>query len=79
MRNNASIACAGAASARVELIIKERAMSASNVTARPGFLDRERIVALPLHRAIGLTKRIDCPQDLGLLATITSTTCDWQI
>src|SRR5579863_7642074 len=39
MRKNASIAC--------DLIIKERAMSAVNVTAQPGFLDRERIVAGP--------------------------------
>jgi MFS family permease len=34
---------------------------------------------LPLHKAIGLTKAIDCPKDLGFLATITTTTCDWKI
>jgi len=34
---------------------------------------------LPLHRAIGLTKPIDCPKDLGFFATIFTTSCDWKI
>jgi MFS family permease len=34
---------------------------------------------LPLHRAIGLTKPIDCPKDLGFFAVISTTTCDWKI
>ena len=84
-------------------------MSAANVMARPGFLDRERIVAaggysrwlvppcalaihlcigmaygfsvfwLPLHRAIGLTKPLECARDVGFLGLVTTTTCDWQI
>jgi MFS family permease len=84
-------------------------MSAVNVMARSGFLDKERIIAdvgynrwlvppcalaihlcigmaygfsvfwLPLHRAIGLTKPLECPEGLGFLASITTTTCDWKI
>ena len=34
---------------------------------------------LPLHRAIGLTKPVACPKDLGFFAALTTTTCDWQI
>ena len=34
---------------------------------------------LPLHRAIGISKSIDCPKDLGFFATIFSTTCDWKV
>ncbi len=34
---------------------------------------------LPLHKAIGLTKAIDCPKDLGFFAILTTTTCDWKI
>src|SRR6516165_2423573 len=34
---------------------------------------------LPLHRAIGLTKPLECPADLGFFASITTTTCDWKI
>ena len=84
-------------------------MSAATVMPRPGFLDKERIIAasgynrwlvppcalaihlcigmaygfsvfwLPLHRAVGLTKPLECPADLGFLATVTTTTCDWKI
>lgn len=84
-------------------------MSAATVLPRPGFLDRERIIAatgysrwlvppcalaihlcigmaygfsvfwLPLHRAIGLTKSLECPKDLGFFQLITTTTCDWKI
>ena len=84
-------------------------MSAANAMARPGFLDRERIVVaagysrwlvppcalaihlcigmaygfsvfwLPLHRAIGLTRPLECPADLGFLQLIATTTCDWKI
>jgi MFS family permease len=34
---------------------------------------------LPLHKALGLTKSIDCPKDLGFFAILTTTTCDWKI
>jgi MFS family permease len=34
---------------------------------------------LPLHKAIGLTKAIDCPKDLGFFELITTTSCDWKI
>ena len=81
-------------------------MSAANVMFRPGFFDKERIIAdsaynrwlvppcalaihlcigmaygfsvfwLPLHRAIGLTKPLECPENLGFFASITTTTCD---
>jgi MFS family permease len=34
---------------------------------------------LPLHRAVGITKSIDCPKDLGFFATIFSTTRDWKV
>jgi MFS family permease len=84
-------------------------MAAANVLPRPGFLDRERIIAasgysrwlvppcalaihlcigmaygfsvfwLPLHRAIGLTRSLECPKDLGFFQLITTTSCDWQI
>ncbi len=84
-------------------------MSAATVVARPGFLDKERIIAnsgynrwlvppcalaihlcigmaygfsvfwLPLHRAVGLSKPLECPQNLGFFQTITTTSCDWQI
>ena len=84
-------------------------MSAANVMFRPGFFDKERIIAdsaynrwlvppcalaihlcigmaygfsvfwLPLHRAIGLTKPLECPENLGFFASITTTTCDWKI
>jgi MFS family permease len=84
-------------------------MSAADVMARPGFFDRERIIAapgynrwlvppcalaihlcigmaygfsvfwLPLHRAVGLTRPLECPADLGFFQLITTTTCDWKI
>jgi MFS family permease len=34
---------------------------------------------LPLSRAVGVTTSIACPKDFGLLAQITTTTCDWKI
>lgn len=34
---------------------------------------------LPLQRAIGLTKPLACPANLGFFAMITTTTCDWKI
>jgi MFS family permease len=34
---------------------------------------------LPLHRAVGLSKPLECPADLGFFQTITTTTCDWKI
>jgi len=84
-------------------------MAAANVMPRPGFLDKDRIIAepgynrwlvppcalaihlcigmaygfsvfwLPLHRAVGLTKPLECPADLGFFQLITTTTCDWKI
>jgi MFS family permease len=84
-------------------------MAAIDVMPRPGFFDRDRIIAapgynrwlvppcalaihlcigmaygfsvfwLPLHRAVGLTKPLECPADLGFFQLITTTTCDWKI
>jgi MFS family permease len=84
-------------------------MAAANVMPRPGFFDKDRIIAapgynrwlvppcalaihlcigmaygfsvfwLPLHRAVGLTKPLECPADLGFFQLITTTTCDWKI
>ena len=34
---------------------------------------------LPLHRAVGITSSIDCPQDLGFFASLFTTTCDWMV
>src|ERR1700743_174945 len=34
---------------------------------------------LPLSKAIGITKAIDCPKDMGLLARAVSASCDWKI
>ncbi len=34
---------------------------------------------LPLHKALGITKAIDCPKDMDFLATAFTTTCDWKI
>lgn len=34
---------------------------------------------LPLSRAIGISSPTACPKDLGFLAEMTSTTCDWKI
>jgi MFS family permease len=34
---------------------------------------------LPLHRAIGITKTVDCPKDLGFLGEVFTTTCDWKV
>jgi MFS family permease len=34
---------------------------------------------LPLSKAIGIKESLACPADLGFLAEITSTTCDWKI
>jgi len=32
---------------------------------------------LPLTRAVGITKPVACPESLGLLGRLTTTTCDW--
>jgi MFS family permease len=32
---------------------------------------------LPLTKAIGITQPVACPQSLGLLGRLTTTTCDW--
>ena len=34
---------------------------------------------LPLSRAIGITNPLACPADIGFLAQITSSSCDWPI
>jgi MFS family permease len=34
---------------------------------------------LPLHRAIGITKAIDCPADMSFFASAFTTTCDWKV
>ncbi|HYM41191.1 MAG TPA: OFA family MFS transporter, partial [Steroidobacteraceae bacterium] len=84
-------------------------MSAVTALPRPGFFDKERIIAatgysrwlvppcalaihlcigmaygfsvfwLPLHRAVGLTKPVECQGNLGFLQLITTTGCDWKI
>ena len=33
---------------------------------------------IPLSRAIGITKSIDCPVDAGLINALFTTTCDWK-
>ena len=32
---------------------------------------------LPLTRAVGITAPVTCPAEMGFLARLTSTTCDW--
>jgi len=34
---------------------------------------------LPLSKAIGITKATACPQEMSLLAQVTTTSCDWKI
>jgi len=34
---------------------------------------------LPLSKAVGITKSVDCPKDLGFFAQLTVTSCDWKI
>src|ERR1700733_14913156 len=34
---------------------------------------------LPLSKAIGITSSVACPADMGLLARLTTTTCDWKV
>ena len=34
---------------------------------------------LPLSKAVGIKESISCPADMGFLAQITATTCDWKI
>lgn len=34
---------------------------------------------LPLSRAIGITKSVECPADLSIVARMFATTCDWKI
>ncbi|GGF71150.1 MFS transporter [Azorhizobium oxalatiphilum] len=34
---------------------------------------------LPLSRAVGINQSIACPADMGFLARVVATTCDWQI
>jgi MFS family permease len=34
---------------------------------------------LPLSRAIGITRSVECPADMGMLARILATDCDWKI
>jgi len=34
---------------------------------------------LPLSKAVGITKTVDCPKDLGFFGALTTTSCDWKI
>jgi MFS family permease len=34
---------------------------------------------LPLSRAIGITKPVACPADMGFWAQVVATTCDWKV
>jgi len=34
---------------------------------------------LPLSKALGITKTIACPADMGLLGRMVSSTCDWKV
>jgi MFS family permease len=34
---------------------------------------------LPLSKAVGITKSIACPEDMGFVASLFATTCDWKI
>jgi MFS family permease len=34
---------------------------------------------LPLSKAVGITASVPCPKDLGFIALLTVTTCDWKI
>jgi MFS family permease len=34
---------------------------------------------LPLSKAVGITKSIACPKDMGVFAQIVATSCDWKI
>lgn len=34
---------------------------------------------LPLSRAVGVTSPVACPADVGFLAEMTATTCDWKL
>ncbi len=34
---------------------------------------------LPLSKAIGIKSALACPKDVGFLAQLTTTTCDWQV
>ena len=34
---------------------------------------------LPLSKAIGITKAVACPKDLGFVATLFTSSCDWKI
>ena len=34
---------------------------------------------LPLHKALGITKAIDCPKDIAFLDSVFTTSCDWKI
>jgi len=34
---------------------------------------------LPLSKALGITKSIDCPADMGFFSSAFATTCDWKV
>src|SRR5690349_12494902 len=34
---------------------------------------------LPLSKALGITKPIDCPADMGFISSVFATTCDWKV
>jgi len=34
---------------------------------------------LPLSKAVGITKAVDCPADMGFFDSLFATTCDWKV
>jgi MFS family permease len=34
---------------------------------------------LPLSKAVGVTKAVDCPADMGFFASLFASTCDWKV
>ena len=34
---------------------------------------------LPLSKAVGITKAVECPADMGFVASLVASTCDWKI
>ena len=34
---------------------------------------------LPLSKAVGITKAVDCPADMGFVASLFASTCDWKV
>jgi MFS family permease len=34
---------------------------------------------LPLSKAVGISKAVDCPADMGFIASLFASTCDWKV